>query len=74
MLPLSFVANTTYPYEQKLDAARRFLDSRGIENPLPIRSSVPHSEAYEAWLARSGSKAKLKLVRAPATERRRLSA
>jgi hypothetical protein len=53
VLPLSFVANVSFPYEQKLDEARRFLAAKGITNPRPIRRSVPHSEAYEAWLARS---------------------
>jgi hypothetical protein len=59
MLPLSFVANSSFPYEQKLDEARRFLAGKGITNPRPIRRSVPHSEAYEAWLARSRPRLRL---------------
>lgn len=61
MLPLSFVANTSFPYEEKLAAARGFLLTQGITNPRPIRKSLPRSEAYEAWLQRS--KPRLRLVK-----------
>lgn len=53
MLPLDLVVNTTFPYDEKLDAARRYLQLRGITDPRPARRSLPHSEAYAAWLARS---------------------
>lgn len=61
MLPLTLVVNATFPYDEELEAARRFLAVRGITNPRPIRRSVPHSEAYEAWLART--RPKLRLVK-----------
>lgn len=61
MLPLSLVANVTYPYDEKLAIARGFLESRNIRDPRPIRRSLPRSEAYEAWLVRS--RPKLRVVR-----------
>lgn len=37
MLPLSFVANRTFPYDEKLEAARSYLALRGITGPRAIR-------------------------------------
>lgn len=63
MLPLSLVVNTTFPYDEKLASARRFLDLKGIRDPRPVRKSLPRSEAYEAWLAQKRSR--LRVVREP---------
>jgi hypothetical protein len=59
MLPLSFVANTSFPYDEKLSAARCFLEMKGIRDPRPVRKSLPHSHVYEAWRAKSGPRLRL---------------
>jgi hypothetical protein len=41
MLPLCFVANTTFPYDEKLALARNYLQSKDIRGPRPVRRSKP---------------------------------
>lgn len=72
MLPLSFVANTAYPYDRKLEAALRFLDARRISDTVPLRTAPAHSDAYDAWLAQR--RPKLRLVRGVVEPAERASA
>lgn len=50
MLPLSFVANTSFPYEAKLAIAREYLAIQGITNPRPIRRTAPTARPYDGSL------------------------
>lgn len=41
-------ANATFPYEDKLAAARRYLASRGITDPKPVYHSLPSATTQNA--------------------------
>ncbi len=64
MLPLCFVANTTFPYDEKLALARRYLESKHIEGPRPVRRSSPVGNLLPSWPSRRPSR--LEVVRAAA--------